>query len=124
MINGLERILSRRSWFVPGLVVWGLPGVAEIHFLAAEQVASEQSILYGSLAVGGEAQEVHFADLADHRGNALPNNINTPRVLIRSHNAETAFVVGTESDSSVKLARDPESSGPVTVDLLIMELED
>jgi hypothetical protein len=124
MINGLEHILSRRMWFVPGLVVWGLPGMGEVEFLTVEQIGSEKSILFGSLSIGDSSQEVFFSDLSDHRGNALPETINYPRVLVRSHNEDSVFVVGTESMSSCKLARDPESSGPVTVDLFIIELGD
>ncbi len=123
MITGLSTILSHRTWFVPDVVIWGLPGLGEVEFLMLEQVGSDNTVLFGSFTVGDGSQVISFADLVDFRGNTLPETINTPRVLVRSHSPDAVFIVGTESDSSFKIARDPESSEPVTVDLLILEMD-
>ena len=124
MIAGLEKVKSRRVWFIPNFIVWGLPVWGEIEFLAVEQVASDKAVFYGSLDIGDTAQQVAFSDLTDHRGNPLPSTISSPRVLVRLRSQEAVFVVGEESDTTFKIARDPDASGPVTVDLLVVEMGD
>jgi len=119
---GLAEVTARRVWFVPDFIVWGLPNMGEIEFLVVERVGNEDSVLFGKRAVGGGAQEVSFADLVDHRGNQLPDTIDTPRVLLRPHSSDAVFVVGAESGASFKVAREVDSSGPVTVDLLVIEI--
>ncbi len=122
MIAGLEKVKSRRVWFVPNFIVWGLPVWEEVEFLAVEKVDSNKAVLYGSSDIADTAQQVAFSDLTDYRGNQLPSTTSSPRVLIRPRSQEAAFVVGEESDATFKIARDPEVSGPVTVDLLVVEM--
>ncbi len=122
MTTGFERVTARRAWFVPGFVVWGLPVWEEIEFLTIEKVASDKTVLYGSQDIGGTAQEVTFSDLTDHRGNQLPSIIASPRVIIRGRGRDSAFIVSEESEMKFKIARDPEAAGPVTADLLVVEL--
>lgn len=119
---GIENILSHRIWFVPGLEVWGLPGLGEVEYLVVEQTGSTKTILYGHAGVGDGSQAVSFDDLTDHRGNHLPENISSPRVLVRSHDENAAFIVGIEKNNSFKIARDPESENNVTVDLMVIEM--
>jgi len=122
MIAGLERVKSHRIWFVPNLLVWGLPSWGELKLLIVEQVGSELTIGYISVGIGDTEQELHFEDLIDHRGNSLLVSLSAPRVIVRSRTAASAFVVATESDASFKIARDPDADGPVTVDLMIVEM--
>lgn len=122
MIAALERINARRVWFVPEVEVWGLPASTTIEFLTLEQVESNKTVGYTEMGIGESAQLLSFSALIDHRGNSLPPTIQTPRVLVRSRGTESAFVVGQETDSAFKLARDPATSGPVTVDLLVIEM--
>ena len=124
MISGLERAKSFRVWFVPEFSAWGLAGWSEIEFVVQEQVLSSTSILYGTIDIGDAAQQVTFANLTDHRGNQLPQSLLSPRVIVRPRSVETAFVVGEESAEGFKIARDPDASGPVMVDLLIIEMGD
>jgi len=124
MLPGLERIKSHRVWFVPNLVVWGLAGSAEIHFLAAERVGDDTAVLFNAVDVGDAAQSVSFSNLADHRGNGLPTLIAAPKIIIRTKSAHGAYVVGEESAEGFKIARDPNAAEPVAVDLLIIELGD
>jgi len=119
---GIENILSHRIWFVPGFEVWGLPGLGEVEYLILEQTGSDKAILYGQVGVGDGSQSVAFGDLTDHRGNRLPESIHSPRIIIRSHDENAAFMVGTEKSSSFKIARDPESENNVTVDLMVIEM--
>jgi hypothetical protein len=124
MISGLEKIQSHRVWFVPNFVVWGLPVWGEIEFLNVEKVGSDETVFYGSPDIGDPAQQVAFSDLTDHRGNQLPSMIASPRILVRGKSQDSAFVIGDESNISFKIARDPETSGPVTVDLMVVEMGD
>jgi DNA transposition AAA+ family ATPase len=109
-------------WFVPGLEVWGIANWGRIDYLVAEQVAGSTGILYGNQGLGDDAQSVLFADLTDHRGNKLPDSIEEARILVRSRSADAVYVVGEESAAGFKIARDPAAEGPVTVDLLVVEL--
>lgn len=122
MITGLERVQSRRMWFVPELSVWGLAGWGEVDYVVAEQVGSTVSILYGQSGLGEDAQLVVFAELRDHRGNILPPQIESPLVLVRPRTSENAYVVGQESETAFKIARDSSAARPVMTDLLIIEM--
>ncbi|MBU8934042.1 MAG: hypothetical protein KOO62_08535 [candidate division Zixibacteria bacterium] len=119
---GLAEVTSRRMWFVPDFTVWGLPNMGELAFVTLEQVGAEKTVLYGSCSVGESSQEVSFDDLVDFRGNVLPEIIESPRVFLRSHTSDAVFVVGSESGTSFKVAREADSSGPVAADLLIIEM--
>jgi hypothetical protein len=119
---GIENVLSRRIWFVPGFEVWGLPGLGVIEYLVLENIGSEKTIFYGQAGIGDGSQTVAFNELTDHRGNILPANIDSPRVIARSHDENAVFIVGTEKNNSFKIAHDPYSKNNVTVDLMIIEL--
>ncbi len=119
---GIENVLAHRIWFVPGFEVWGLPGLSEVEYLVLEQIGSNKTILYGQAGVGDGSQSVNFDELTDHRGNNLPENIDSPRIIIKSHDENAAFIVGTEKDNSFKIARDPNSENNVTVDLMVIEM--
>jgi hypothetical protein len=122
MISGLEKVKSHRVWFVPNFIVWGLPVWGEIEFLAVEKVGADSFAFYGFSDIGDPAQQVAFSTLTDHRGNQLPSTISSPRVLIRPKSQQAVFVIGEESDTAFKIARDPEASEPVTVDLVVIEM--
>ncbi|MFZ5981517.1 MAG: hypothetical protein ACOYVF_12895 [Candidatus Zixiibacteriota bacterium] len=122
MLSGLEKLKTRRAWVVPDFMVWGLPGLGDIEFLVVESVGSTRSVLFGATDVADAVQEVSFAELTDHRGNSLPAEIKSPLVMPRSKTGEAVFVVGREAASKFKIARAVEADGPVTSDLLIMEM--
>jgi hypothetical protein len=124
MIDGLEKVKGHRTWLVPDFVVWGLPVWAEIELLAVEKAGSVSSVFYGAPEIGDPSQQVAFSDLSDHRGNQLPASISSPLVLVRPTSQDTAFVISGETDTTFKIARDPEASGPVTVDLMVLEIGD
>ena len=124
MSTGFERATAKRTWFVPDFSVWGVPSLGEHEYLALEQIDSTWSVLYGTASIGQSDQEVSFNQLTDHRGNALPNNLESPRVLVRPRNSSAVFVVGQEASDRFKIAHDSDIDGPVTVDLWIVELGD
>jgi hypothetical protein len=124
MIPGLERVLARRAWFVPDLVVWGTPSMGEQDFLITDTVDGVKTVYYGSAPLGQSEQEVLYCELTDHRGNQLPDELASPRVFIRPKSATSAFVVGMETSERFVVARDPDADGPVTVDLTVVEYGD
>lgn len=122
MLSALSQVNTRRMWFVPRLNVWGIAGWGEIDYLVIEHVDDTDSILFGTAGMGDSAQSVMFEELTDFRGNALPATIRNPRVLVRPRGEQTAFVVGDEWNSGFKIARQVDAGGPVTVDLLVIEM--
>ena len=121
MLTGLERLTSNRTWLVPGVIVWGQAGIGEVYYLAAEEVDTDTSSYFGRAEIGQADQEV-YEQLTDHRGNSLPASIDSPRVVPMSRSQYPVFLVGDGSDERFKIARSPEAPGPVTADLLVMEL--
>ncbi|UCE25535.1 MAG: hypothetical protein JSU74_05670 [Candidatus Zixiibacteriota bacterium] len=122
MLTALSKVTSHRIWFVPRLSVWGAPEWSRLDLTMIEEVDSVQSVLFNSVGVGDSSQSVVFADLTDIRGNRLPNIIANPRVMMRPIGEEAVFIEGEETGEGFKIARSAGASGPVTVDLLIIEL--
>lgn len=122
MNDGLNTLKSRRMWVVPDFVVWGLSGLGEIEYLVVENIDGTKSVAFGSAGIGDTSQSVTFANLTDVRGNSLPALINRPLVTARSHGQSQVFVIGSETNTAFKIARDPLAPAPVTVDLIITEL--
>ena len=121
---GIELVTSRRVWFVPDFSVWGQPSLGEHEYLALEEVDTTLSIFFGTAAIGENSQEVLFSQLVDHRGNALPASLESPRVFIRPKDGTPAFVVGAEGSDRFKIAHAADAPAPTTVDLMIVELGD
>lgn len=122
MIDGYDRVISRRAWFVPDFSVWGETSLGEHEYLALDKIDGIWSIYYGTATIGQNTQEVLFEQLVDHRGNSLPKAINAPRVFVRPKDDASAFVVGREAADRFRIAQ--AGDGPVTVDLWVMELGD
>ncbi len=124
MSFAIDSINANRAWFVPGFVVWGLPSLGQVPYLTTQTINGTTSVMYGQMELGPAEQDVLFSSLTDHRGNQLPSEINTPRVMLRPKESSAVFVVGTESNESFRIARDPDSVGSVEVDLMIVEIGD
>jgi hypothetical protein len=124
MTSSLHTLTARRAWFVPNFMVWGIAAPGELEYLAVENVNGTLSIYFGMSSLDDGPQTVSYADLVDHRGNSLPAIIKSPRIFPRAKSTDTVFVVGSESNSCFQIARDPETTGPVTTDLLIVEMGD
>jgi hypothetical protein len=122
MLSGLEKVKSHRMWFVPGFVVWGLPGLEDAEYLVFEETPSASSLFFAETEIGDMGQLVAYSQLTDHRGNSLPGTISAPKVFPRARGTEPVFIVGEENTESFRIGRDSETSGPVTVDLLIIEM--
>ena len=124
MMTGLERIIAKRSWFVPDFSVWGEPSLGEHEYITTEEVDSIRSVGYGTASIGQADQEVLYNQLTDHRGNSLPDNLESPRVFVRPRDANPVFVVGRESTDRFKIAQGSSGAGPTTVDLWVVEFGD
>ncbi len=122
MLSGLEKVKSHRMWFVPGFMVWGLPGLEDAEYLAFEETPSSSSIFFAETDICDAGQLVAYSQLTDHRGNNLPETISAPKVFPRARGTEPVFIVGEENSQSFRIGRDSDASGPVTVDLLIVEM--
>lgn len=121
-MTALERIVARRIWFVPGVMVYGSADNLGFGMLSIESISGQTGVFYQSIEIGEDRQIVRFDSLTDHRGNRLPSTISAPRVIPRSRCEYPVFVTGPEADESFALAKSPSADGPVTVDLLIVEL--
>lgn len=122
MLSGLEKVKSKRIWFVSDFSVWGVANEGEIDYLVVEEVDTTQTLLFGTLGIGSSLQEVSFADLKDNRGNSLPSTISKPVVIPRMKEEKSVFLVGTETSVGFKIARDSSSALPIKTDLLIIEM--
>lgn len=120
----LDYLRGSRKWSVPGLAVWGDADSVGIAFLAVEEGVVAR-VIFGDGVIGGQSQEVKFADLVDVKGNNLPTQIANPVVVLIPRNAAPCFLIGKPSSTGFKIAR---ASGALItpgyglVDLLIMEV--
>jgi len=122
MINGYLLANSRRIWYVPEIYVWGSSNWGETDMIMVENTEGTRSVLYYTATLNDSAQTINYNELLDFRGNQLPDQIVNSKVFIKPKSAETCFVVGDELASGFKIARNDSASGPVKVDLLIVEM--
>lgn len=120
-MQSINFLMGRRMWVVRDVVVWGTAEDAEMHYLAVETVEGTNRMMFGRSTIGGAAQDILFKELIDHNGNALPDSIESPRVLVRPRSPYQAFLTGEESKIGFRIARDPAAPGPVSVDFFIYE---
>lgn len=123
-MDSLPIVTSRRIWYVPQFQVWGTSGWGELPLVTVEKTENSRTIFVTKIGLADSAQEVRFADLVDHRGNHLPSEIAAPHVIIRPRSQTPTFIVGSESRERFRIGRDQSASGPVQVDLLIIEMGD
>ncbi|MCP4703142.1 MAG: hypothetical protein GY865_00910 [candidate division Zixibacteria bacterium] len=102
--------------------VYGTADEIRFMYLGVENVDSTNRIMFGTTGIGGAVQDIRYADLIDYRGNSLPETINSPKVMIRFRSSHPAYLVGEESDSGFRMARDINAPGPISVDLFIYEM--
>jgi hypothetical protein len=121
-MNTLAYLKGHRIWVVRDILIWGLASDASLYFLGEENVDATGRLLFGTVSIGGEAQDIRFSDLIDYRGNILPSSIDSPRVLIRPRSSYVAYLVGEESNTGFKVARDASAPGPISVDFFIYEM--
>lgn len=123
-MNSLMYLRGRRMWVVRDYSIWGLKDDAEIFYLGSETVDSTNRLMFGTSTIGGLDQNINFADMIDWKGNALPESINAPRIIFRPRSQYNVFLVGEESSTGFRVAREQSAIGPVTTDMFIFETGD
>ncbi len=101
--------------------MWGEYSAVDLLLVHTEVGESSKQILLDRVTLGGKEQEVSFDSLYDFKGNQLPQQIVSPKVLALPLNEVSCMVIE-ESDSGFKIAKGSDSSENGLVDLLIFEL--
>ena len=117
----LDFLRGRRVWLVKNFCVWGEYSAVDFLLVHTETEETSKRIMLDRVSLGGKEQEVSFDSLYDFRGNQLPQQIVSPKVLSLPLNEVSSLVIE-ESDSSFKIAKGSNSSENGLVDLLILEL--
>jgi|CXWL01.1.fsa_nt_gi hypothetical protein len=117
-------ILSKRSWFVPDVRVWGTTGLGELDMVQVERVNGVSSLYHQQIILEGAGQVVRYDSLADYRGNQLPSSLQSPKILVRPRAVDISVAVTSESEESFSIARSSANADAVQVDLYVMELGD
>ena len=115
-------LTGHRSWWVPDFVVWGDAPAESLEFLAGEIEGSARRVMFFRCAVGGTEQDVLYAELTDHRANALPATIDHPLVVIIPKSSTGVALIGEPSSSAFKIARTQTTTENALVDLWIVEM--
>ena len=115
------RLTGRRAWYVPGVSVWGDLTAQTMQAIATETFGTDTRVVFYEFAVAGEAQEISYASLTDHRGNNLPGAIDRPVVIIIPKNSVSVVVVGQPTNVACRLARSQPGGADGLVDLWIVE---
>ncbi|MEW5875313.1 MAG: hypothetical protein AB1752_09050 [Candidatus Zixiibacteriota bacterium] len=124
MSQTLAKINSHRAWYVPGVAVWGGLSAVTMQAIGSEFDDSQTRVVFFEFTLGGMVQEIPYSMLVDHRGNALPESISKPVVIVIPRNAIPVTLVGQPTDTSVKLAKTAGQPGDGLVDLWIIEAGD
>ena len=121
-MTGYALANAKRSWYIPNLNIYGTLGWGDFEYLVTENVSSTMSVLFNSLSIGDNSQQISFQNLIDHKGNNLPETLVNPKVIIKQKSEESAFIVGDESSSGFKIVHSGSSLNLVPVDLYIIEM--
>ena len=122
MNTTLDYLRSNRKFLVTDFVVYGDYSDAEGGLLYTEQVSSERRMIFAHSFISDDEQEIYFGNLYDYKSNQLPGKINNPKIIILPKNDVYCFLVGSETETGFKIAKDnPAKTG--LVDLLIIEME-
>ncbi|TFH62098.1 MAG: hypothetical protein E4G91_07925 [Candidatus Zixiibacteriota bacterium] len=118
----LSYLLGKKMWWVCGINVWGSVAAFEPQFLITETEGSSKRLVFTTVALGGSVQQLEYGDLADVRGNKLPELLINPRVLPIAKGNIPVVLQGSEGEKSFTLAKSAQTSQVATVDLLIIEM--
>jgi len=117
----LDYLRGRKIWLVKNFCVWGEYSAVNFLLVHTEIGETSKRIIMDRVSLGGKEQEVNFGSLYDFKGNQLPQQIASPKVLSLPLNEVSSLVIE-ESDSGFKIAKGSNSSENGLVDLLILEL--
>jgi hypothetical protein len=117
----LDYLRGRRVWLVKNFCVWGEYSAVDFLLVHTEVGESSKRIMLDRVYLGGNEQDVSFDSLYDFKGNQLPQQIVSPKVLSLPLNEISCMVIE-ESDSGFKIAKGSNSVENGLVDLLIFEM--
>ncbi|MDP3025553.1 MAG: hypothetical protein Q8O10_08470 [candidate division Zixibacteria bacterium] len=118
----LDYLRGRRVWLVKNFCIWGEYSAVDLLLVHTEIGETSKRIIMDRVSLGGKEQEVNFDSLYDFKGNKLPQQISSPKVLALPSN-EVSCMVMEEFNSGFKIAKRSDSVENGLVDLLIFELE-
>ena len=118
----LSYLLGKKMWWVSGVNVWGSVAAFEPQFIITETEGSTKRLVHTTIALGGSVQRFEYGDLADVRGNRLPELLINPRVLPIAKGNIPVLVQGSEGEKSFALAKAIQTPQVAAVDLLIIEM--
>lgn len=121
MNTTLTHLNARRSWLIRDLNVYGSIAADTFVALATEIDDLETRVVSTDFILGGTAQLIPFTSLTDHRGNQLPNSIDTPVIIPITKNAIPVAVIGQPTPTSFRLAKTTAAPEDAIVDLWIIE---
>jgi hypothetical protein len=107
---------------VENLAVWGDLSAYTGNFLLTEETGGDKRLLFWQVNLGGDLQQISFADLTDINGNALPETISRPKIVVLPKTGVDVVVAGRESNSSFILAKTDVTAMNGLVDLIIFEV--
>ena len=117
----LDYLRGRRVWLVNNFSVWGKYSAFEFLFVNTEQAEGYKRVVFNRVDLGSETQVVEFSSLYDYKGNQVPSEIKSPKVLTLPKN-ETFCLVIEESNYGFKIAKESSSMENGLIDLLIIEM--
>mgnify|MGYP001612528188 CR=1 FL=1 len=118
----LDYLRGRKIWLVKNFCIWGEYSAVDLLLVHTEIGETSKRIIMDRVSLGGKEQEVNFDSLYDFKGNKLPQQISSPKVLALPSN-EVSCMVMEEFNSGFKIAKRSDSVENGLVDLLIFELE-
>ncbi|HUU45147.1 MAG TPA: hypothetical protein VM118_05380 [Acidobacteriota bacterium] len=121
MSDARARLTARRAWYVPSVSIWGDLTADTVDTIATEIDDNATRVVFYRFGLGGEVQEINFASLTDHRGNALPGTISRPVVMAVPKNTVGVAVVGQPTDVSFRAGKTAITPEDGIVDLWIVE---
>ncbi len=117
----LAHLTGRRAWFVPAISVWGNLTAETVEVMATETDDNATRVVFQQFTLAGQAQEITFSSLTDHRGNALPASIDQPLVIPIAKNAVGVAILGRPSSVSFRAGKIAIAAADGIVDLWIIE---
>jgi hypothetical protein len=121
MNTTLTHLNSRRAWLIRDINIWGSLSAETIDAIATEVDDSQTRVVFHEFTIGGVSQELAFNTLTDHRGNTLPQSIDTPVIIPIAKNGISVAIIGMPSPTSFRIAKTQAIPEDAIVDLWIIE---
>jgi len=121
----LEYLKTNRKWLAPNLIVWGDADACSARLLMTE-TGTPHRVVFAADDISGLNQTILYSDLVDVNGNALPDQIANPIIIIIPRNQIHCFLIGRPSSNGFKIGKNESGANyncDGLVDILIMEVD-